>query len=343
MSQLTLEAWRRLYELAAEIKMLAPWEWLTETEVFGVQDPQTDQLGFVSVMGQLGDHLAVAVYLGAEGLYGLWTMEEMGQDLSPEVLLQIPELQLSFEDRDILAQRDRDLIKSLGLKFRGRNAWPMFRSYQPGFLPWHLDVDQVRFMTLALEQALLVLPRVRENPDMLAPEKEESQDYLVRVPSQQGQDWVWRDEIVQVPPPEPRPIRLVMDEVALGRLKRLPRAAAAFEIDIIMSPSQIQEHRDDRPKLAFFLLLVDHESGMVLGSDVLVADPDQGSMWGQVPLRIVKTLDGLNVVPQQIWARDPLLLQMLALLAQELHFDLYEADELPMLDEAKSFLLDRFF
>ncbi|MBN1933567.1 MAG: hypothetical protein JW934_02820 [Anaerolineae bacterium] len=342
MTESTLEVWRRLYELAAAIKALAPWEWLTETEVFGVQDPQTGQLGFVSVMGQLGDHFSVAVYQGAEGLYGLWLMEEMAESLSPEVLLQIPQLQLSFEDRDILTQRDRDLIKSLGLKFRGRNAWPMFRSYRPGFMPWHLDKDEMHFLTLVLEQALDILPRIRQNTDMLEPESEESEDYLVRTARKQGQDWVWQDQIMAVPSPEPEPIQLLLDEVALRRLQRLPLTAMAFEIDIILSPSPIQEHRDDRPKLAFLLLIVDHDSGMVLGSEVLVADPTPESMWGQVPLRIVKTLDRLSLVPQQVWAKNPVLLQMLGLLAQQLHFDLYEAEELPMLDEAQSFLLDRF-
>jgi hypothetical protein len=52
------------------IKTLAPWEWMSEDMVFGVQSPETDQLGFVSVMGMLGEHFSTAVYLGPEGLYG---------------------------------------------------------------------------------------------------------------------------------------------------------------------------------------------------------------------------------------------------------------------------------
>jgi hypothetical protein len=52
----TNEQWRRLYEAAVGVKELAPWEWMTETDVFGVQDPETQEIGFVSVMGALGEH-----------------------------------------------------------------------------------------------------------------------------------------------------------------------------------------------------------------------------------------------------------------------------------------------
>jgi hypothetical protein len=47
----TIEEWRELYESAVRVKELAPWEWMTEADVFGVQNPETDELGFVSVMG----------------------------------------------------------------------------------------------------------------------------------------------------------------------------------------------------------------------------------------------------------------------------------------------------
>jgi hypothetical protein len=46
--------WLRLYEAAIRIKELAPWTWMVETDVFGVQNPETDDLGFLSVMGMRG-------------------------------------------------------------------------------------------------------------------------------------------------------------------------------------------------------------------------------------------------------------------------------------------------
>ena len=118
----TLNEWRKLYEAAMQVKEIAPWEWMEEIDVFGVQDPETEELGFVSVMGMLGEHFSLAVYLGPEGLYRFREFQEMGASAPAEALLEIPHLQASFEDRNELTQKDRDQIKKLGLKFRGRRA-----------------------------------------------------------------------------------------------------------------------------------------------------------------------------------------------------------------------------
>jgi hypothetical protein len=125
--------WRRLYEATVRVKGISPWEWMTEADVFGVQNPETGELGFVSVMGMLGEHYAVSLYLGSEGIHGYLNLQELGPFADPEALIQIPQLQASFEDREQLDKRDREVIKELGLKFRGRNAWPWFRSYRTSF------------------------------------------------------------------------------------------------------------------------------------------------------------------------------------------------------------------
>ena len=66
----TLEQWQRLYAAAAEVKALAPWQWMHEGDLFAVEDPASGRIGFVSIMGAVGEHFAVAVYLGGEGLRG---------------------------------------------------------------------------------------------------------------------------------------------------------------------------------------------------------------------------------------------------------------------------------
>lgn len=234
----TNEEWRKLYEAAIDVKKLAPWEWMTETDVFGVQNPETDELGFVSVMGLLGEHFAISLYLGAEGLYAFWDFEDMGPLGSPEGLLEIPQIQASFEDRTELDAKDRRVIKDLGLKFRGRKAWPMFRSYRPGFFPWFQEPEEVRFLAIALHQLLDVAPRFQEDQLLLELEDE---DYLVRVPCQEGDTLVWEDQIIEVPPPEPSAIPIEMDLQVLEEIEHLPRTDHRFEMDLFMFPAPIGE------------------------------------------------------------------------------------------------------
>src|SRR3972149_3793897 len=97
----TLDSWRRLYEAALPLKKLAPWEGMAEDEVFGVQDPETGTIGFVSVMGLLGEVDIFPPYIPAQGLW------------------EIPHQHASFEDRQLLESQDRKIIKDLGLQFRG--------------------------------------------------------------------------------------------------------------------------------------------------------------------------------------------------------------------------------
>ena len=87
----------------------------------------------------------MSLYLGSEGIHGYLSLQELGPFADPEDLIQIPQLQASFEDREQLDKRDREVIKELGLKFRGRNAWPMFRSYRPSLFPWFLESGEVLF------------------------------------------------------------------------------------------------------------------------------------------------------------------------------------------------------
>src|SRR3954451_9724117 len=225
----TMEEWRELYEAVVRVKELSPWEWMTETDVFAVQNPETDELGFVSVMGMLGEHYAMSLYLGPEGIYGFWYFEDMGPLAPPEGLLEIPQLQASFENRDGLDKKDREIIKEVGLKFRGRHAWSMFRSYRPGFAPWFVETKEARFLTHALNQLVDVAPRFKDDPSLLEPPGDES--YLVRVPRQEDGTLVWEDRLMDVPPPEPSPIPIEMDPQVLQDLEQLPRSRNRLEMD----------------------------------------------------------------------------------------------------------------
>lgn len=333
----TLEQWRKLYQAAIRIKEIAPWGWMTETDIFGVQNPETSQIGFVSVMGMLGEHFALAVYLGPEGLYRFWGFQQMGATAPPETLFELPHLQASFEDRGQLSQKDRDVIKGLGLKFRGRQAWPMFRSYRPGFWPWYLEAAEARFLTHALEQAVDVALRFKEEPAVLEASDDES--YLVRVPRDGEGTLVWEDRIVKVPPVEPEPIPIPMDVDVLEEVKRLPRGRHTYEMDLFVLPTQVAEEKGARPYFPHMLLMVDGDSGMVLGSELLKPEPSQEALWGLVPVTLVHQLAAVGIVPRQIKVRSPLLFQLLQLLVEELGFEVKSTRTLRRLDQArKSFL-----
>ena len=76
--QPSLEEWRALYEAAVAFHDAAPWQWMWDSDQFGVQDLESGRIGYCCVMGRLGEHYALAAYNGSEGLAGLWKMREAG-------------------------------------------------------------------------------------------------------------------------------------------------------------------------------------------------------------------------------------------------------------------------
>ncbi len=328
----TEQEWRDLYRAADTFKQLAPWEWMLDSDLFGVRDPETDEIGYCCVMGNLGEHFALGLYLGDEGLRGL-TRIAAGEFEPPNTGALFVQhcLMASFEDRDVLSKQDRDQIKALGLKYRGRNAWPHFRNYTPGYVPWHLTGAEARFLTVALHEACEVAQRFREDEEVLDPPV--AGQILVRA-SEKG---VWRDTwhmpdlsaagLAPVPP---------VDEVGLQRLKQagLPRGGT-WESDCFYSPQGVQERPDERPYFPTVCLFVDQRTGMVLAPEM--ASPED---WRTAYQNHLLTLAAqMGMVPREIAVQSPELRDLLAPAAYALGIKVRVARRLPALEEARDALM----
>jgi len=330
-----MEEWGRLYAAAGRVKDMAPWKWMMEYKVFGVRNQERDEVAFVSVMGAAGEHFGVGFYQGPVALYDFLALRE-ADSVETERLLEIPQLQASFEDRGRLEREDRDTIKNLGLKFRGANSWPMFRNYAPGLFPWFLTSPEARFLTAALEQLLDVAPRVRDDEDVLC--GEEDDEFLVRVPRVENARLVWEDKIMRVPKPEmkkaaPAPL----DPQLLESLKQLPEVTNVIEIGLTMLPMPAREKKD-RPFFPYLLMLVDANSGVIIGNDMLRPLPSLDAMRAEIPTKLAEHLLRLGVRPLRVAVRTETTARSLAPLADELGIRIKLSPTLPALDEAMEFM-----
>lgn len=343
----TADEWRKLYELAVRVKALAPWEWMFEDEVFGVTDPETNATGFVSVMGNAGEHFAVALYPDAEALYSFLDlhdhgMEDDGEDGDPMAplammrVLEIPQLQLSFEDTKQLDKEDKAIIKQLGLKFRGSKSWPQFRSYAPGLLPWFITSAEARRLATALEQLLEIAPRCRENEDLLAPE-EDGMVFLVRAPRVADGAQIWEDQIQTIDEPEPQPFSVGLDEDVYEKAKGLKRATNVVELDVMMLPMPMQEKKNERGYFPYLLLMAEAQSGALVGNEMLHPLPTLLEMYCRLPQILLDKFLEIGALTN-LRVRNPLVAQIIAPLAQEFELNLEVTDELPAIDQAMEFM-----
>ena len=252
--------WRKLYSSADRINALAPWRWMDDSELLGVQDPVTGEIGFMHVLGQAGEHFGISRYPGEEGLGVLKSLQEGDiddPDHGADILLNSHQMQLSWEDSRELDRRDKLRIKELGLKYRGAKAWPQFRSYEPSLYPWYLTEKQAATFLTALEQCIDVFERRQNDPSLF--DGLEQDHYLVRVLS----DGAWRDEVKKVLPSLAK-VSVVSKIPSLTLLKALPGGKGRIEIDLIRAPAVGGDGPNARPFFPHMLMMVDGISGIVL-------------------------------------------------------------------------------
>lgn len=335
---------KALCNLAAQIKALAPWQWMQETDMFGVEDPDTGETGFVSVMGNVGEYEAVAIYPGAEGLYGFIDLQT-DPSASPDRLMEIPQVQVSFSEPKFLEKRDRELLKASGLRFTG--ARPLFRSYRPGFLPWFITRKEARLLIHALSQTLQVSKRFAEEPAIFPDTGDGSVDgetatFLVRVSRQEDTEpsgrstafrIAWEDQIKRIPRPNRSPIEISIDAGLLTDLKSIHLTAMQLEADLFIGPGRIGKPQE-RPLALYMLMLADRRSGYIFGFEALSAEDSLNTMYASVPEKVARLLWQGKVLPKHIIVRSVLLLNLLEPLEKELKIQLRCANKLPSIDKA---------
>ncbi|MGB9722502.1 MAG: DUF7309 domain-containing protein [Chloroflexia bacterium] len=335
------EEWRALYAAAMRLYALHPWTWLYEDQILGVVNPENGEVGYCSVMGSLDQHLALAVYLGDEGFDSFLNLRDAeGEWDTVEAFIRQKALQASFESREMLTEEDRQVIRGLGLKFRGRQAWPLFRDHSPGYFPWYLTASQARFLTLALEQTAEVAARFRDNPAEW-PTVDAAEDLLVRVPEPGPAGLTWREERRPLPAGIPTPELACSWEAdieeTLRRKSPKMKRQGALEIDTFYLPTAVQDQPGERPFHPQMLLAADHGSGFILSQEMI-----SPGMLGDALVKMVQglLLEGLATWPRQIGVRREELARVLDGLVGPLGIEVLEVEDLPAISLYRQMLAE---
>lgn len=289
----TREEWIALYEASVRFRDLAPWQWINDSTLFAVRNPERDEAAYCCVMGKLDDVFGLVAYRGDRGFSVFQRLKDQeDQPGNPELAVSQDCLLAMFCDRDLLAEEEVELIDSLGLKFEGGNAWPQFQSYVPDFVPWALDTKEARFLTVILEQACEVAERARKDAEMLAPGQG---DFFARIQA----DGNWKDTRIKpghwVPPAPPE---VSFDEIRMERLGQFPRRSqAVLELDILAIPAPLGDR--GRPYFPRSLMIVDQESGQIVCSTMMVPWNYHKKAAGE----LLRLFEAMKVRPETVWFR----------------------------------------
>lgn len=327
----SLQEWKALYSAAREFKELAPWNWMHDCDIFGIKDPVSGEIGYCCIMGAAGEHYALGLYLGSEGLDGLLRiLSGEFSEFKDEALYIQKCLMASFEDRKYLQKQDLAQIKALGLKFRGSHEWPLFRSYVPGFVPWYLTGEEARFLTVALQQAMNVPTRFKKDPGLLVhPSKTH---YFVRVPDKMGGSIIWKDEWLEpLPLKREEPPAIPVGKTTLSRLKKAGlQRRGIWEMDFFYVPAPVWE-KGERPYYPYMSLLVDHNSALFLDFQ-MEKHADNKSKF---PEKFADFIERVKVMPDELLVKRRDVYRLMEPLSAELGIEITMVERLPALEHVQ--------
>jgi len=324
--------WKALFEAFLAVRDLEPWKYLYDMDIFGVQDPESGDIGYVTVLGAGGREYAVHVYRGDEGFSGLMRIAELGARATRsyqmfEAFVELDFLNATWSDRSTLSTKDLKLIKSLGYRFRGRKAWPLFRSHIPGHVPWYLTAPEARYLTLVLEQLIQVLEEHKNDLEAIRPTA--NFEMMVRVPVKKPSgSLTWKEERVG-PPETTLGFQVVVQPEVLEHMSAFRTSRRILELDSYPLEQGVQPGRGERPYYPYLSVLADAVSGLILFTEVADPIPTLTQARYKAALVLIWHIIEAEEIPQKVRVRHPEMAFMLQELGEKLGFEIEEVDRLP--------------
>lgn len=324
----------RIYDLADQLYRLAPWTWMHESQLIGIQHPDTNEIAWISIMGAGGNHCTLALYLGTEAIQRFNLIQHhleaniiLTRADIVSLILETRQLQATFAFRDELFPHELATIKSLKRKYRGEN-WPAFRSFRQSLAPVTATPEEASWLEFALEQSLIVAPRLRD--DSAANLEFESGNPLALVRSRSTGSWQdsWVPEITSLYSfPEPEP-----SELLVASIRKLPRSKpVATSWNMIPEPVG----KPGEAFLPYLSLTVEAASGEIVSIDT--ANPLDGI---SPPDSILRAWLKVGINPSAILTNSAATAATLAATARALDTPLHINPHIPALDVAANGLAD---
>lgn len=331
-----LTVWKDLHIAAQSFAELRPWKILDDLDLIGVRDPLTNDVGYGIVMGSGGTLFGLCLYRGVEGfnIYRGLMDGSASRDPEDDFVLQ-NSLMLEYGPRSDLGAADHAVIKELGLTFKGKAAWPLFRSLLPGYAPWHLTEAEARFLTLGLAVACHHCERViNGNVD----DSIRDHQCLVYVPlgdSRTEFQAQWEPWPTQPVPALKQPVLNLATINAIRQRK--PQPDTPWEADVFYLPAQI----DDRERPYFFrtAAICQQLSGFAFGVDAAYPEDSAAQLLADA---VCSAIAKSGFMPDVLYVRNAELAAALAPLGNALGFTIRHQKKLKAIRMLKTSLTQRF-
>ncbi len=301
---------KTLFSFSDYVARLSPWEYLYESQVFGVRPNGAEgDTYWVNVIGGAGEVFAVNIYRGLRGLHGLAVLigamdaAEDGEDYdSVAVGMEQCMFQIEFVTKVDLDVWDRKAIKkarrSLPTK-RGALS-PRFLSFVPGYLPWRLEADEGKELAELCREVMTVLSFLEEEPEM-CPEFPSEEIPVFVFGDEEGVDIRLEDtrSVIEALDDGANPL-IELDDFSKEKYRSLPQnEEVEWELATSIGPAIIDDKKS-RPYFPYVCVICEREYGRVLVTE-LYPKERQASHIVSV---LIQALDTLRERPKVVFVEE---------------------------------------
>ena len=284
-TEASLDQWRILYEAATRIKEQKPWEKFWDMDIIGIRDGEEEDTVFFSILGRGGECYGIAVYEGYEGLnsFLMLTMQQSMNLSASYTMFNHKNLTCYWGNREELSNKQRAIIKELGYKYRGKNQWLYFMSFEPGYYPYNLDAEEVQRMGKYFQDLELALQSY--DAEEISVDFESGNMFLLTF-DEGRKSW----HCGQVPLPFTAfqfGNLLITDEELLADLGKAPHCDAVLEADVTIMGVSVTDKKYDRPANPALSLLGDAKSGMMIKFEMVNPGEDPIVMLAEIVIGFI--------------------------------------------------------
>ncbi len=258
-----LEKWRKIYHLAQMIAAYEPWELFAEEHTFALVPKGTRDEHYFSFLSKSSGQCGIAFYPSGNA-YVAAQCRLHGANPKREPLFELQDaVILLWGNREDVSKDNYELIKALGLKFRGRGAWLHFEEYRVGYLPRQVQEQDVDRLLDDLGNLWMMVRAICEE-DLKT--NFDNREAVVRFYSEKDELYYTGSFPLNLPRKMSYP-EITMKESANLQELRSMRCRGSIALDWSYLPSSYRENGESIiPRL---LLAVDTKSGVILGTEML--------------------------------------------------------------------------
>jgi len=320
--------WLKLYEAADKIKEIEPWKELWDSDLFiYIEDNNIDKAIYFCTMGKAGMHKSIAVFKGDQ-IAGY--LELMEGNINDYLGMNYQEcLKVNYLPKIDTIPKNIELIKKLGLKYKG--TWTSFEKFENGYDFRELDLQDVPFMTKALE---IYYNMYNEYVSKKMKIDFESGNAFIRKYNTKTNSYKDIVDAAIFPIKDYSTIEISDEYKKI--LSKLKKTDIELEMDFLnYLPVNIEDCKDKlgRHTLPLIYVLAEHNSQLILDMN-LEKKPDNYEEYMHKTIeRFIKTLEKIGK-PKTIYVRDIKTEFALKKIAKEANIKLVLSRELPAIDFA---------